>query len=99
VTEDGVVTGIAWYRADQWTRLRDVAADPDVLEDSYEDWLVGAQRILVQMAVSGVQVRPVDVDVDALVRWCETEGRLVDSAARAAYAVFELRRAHQGGDR
>src|SRR6266704_4477633 len=43
MTDDSLVTGIAWYRRDQWGRLRELAADPDKLEESYEDWLVGAQ--------------------------------------------------------
>jgi len=98
VTDDSLVTGIAWYRRDQWGRLRELAADPDRLEESYDDWLVGAQKTLVQMAVSGVRAQRVDVDVDALVRWCRLEGRPMDSAARAAYAASQLRRAHQGAN-
>lgn len=97
MTERDVATGIAWYRKDQWSRLREVVSDRDELEETYEDWLVGAQATLVRMAVDGVLVRPVDVDIEALVRWCRAEGRSVDSAARAAYAAQELRRVHQGG--
>ena len=95
MSTSGVVTGIAWYRRDQWRRLREVASDADELEESYDDWLAGAQKALVQMALSGVQARRVDVDVDALIRWCQAEGRPVDSAARAAYAALQLRLAHQ----
>ena len=65
------------------------------MEESYDDWLVGAQKALVQVAVTGVRAQRVDVDVDALVRWCRLEGRLMDSAARAAYAASQLTRAHQ----
>jgi hypothetical protein len=58
-----------------------LAADPDKLEESYDDWLAGAQKALVQIAVTGVRARRVDVDVEALVRWCQAQGRLLDSAA------------------
>ncbi len=98
MTDDSLVTGIAWYRRDQWGRLRELAADPDKLEESYEDWLVGAQKTLVQMAVTGVRAQRVDVDVNALVRWCRLEGRPMNSAARAAYAASQLTRAHQGAN-
>jgi len=98
VTDSSLVTGIAWYRRDQWTRLRALASDPDKLEESYEDWLAGAQRTLVQMTLTGMRTQRVDVDVDTLVQWCQIEGRPLDSAARAAYAAVALRRAHQGAE-
>ncbi len=91
-----VVTGIAWYRRDQWTRLRELASDADKLEESYEDWLAGAQQTLVQMAVAGVRARRVDVDLDDLARWCRAEGCPLDSAARAAFVASRLRLAHEG---
>jgi hypothetical protein len=91
-----VVTGIAWYRRDQWPRLRELASDADKLDQSYEDWLAGAQRTLVQMSVAGVRAQRVDVDLDELVRWCLAEGRPLNSAARAAFAASRLRLAHEG---
>lgn len=94
VNDRNVVTGIAWYRRDQWTRLRELASDADKLEESYDDWLAGAQTTLVQMGVAGVRAQRVDVDLDELVRWCRAEGRALDSAARAAFAATRLRLAH-----
>jgi hypothetical protein len=94
VNDSSLVTGIAWYRRDQWTRLRNLAVDSDNLEESYEEWLTGAQRTLVEMAASGVRARRVDIDVETLVQWCKVERRPLDSAARAAYAVLQLRQIH-----
>jgi hypothetical protein len=34
-----MVTGVAWYRAEQWQRLREVAADVENLEENHEAWL------------------------------------------------------------
>ena len=76
------ITGIAWYRRDQWARLRELAADADRLEEAYDDWLAGAQKTIVQMTAAGVRVRRVDIELDELVRWCRHEGRPLDSAAR-----------------
>lgn len=91
-----VVTGIAWYRRDQWTRLRELASDADKLEESYEDCLAGAQKALVQMGIAGMRAQRVDVDLDELARWCRAEGRSLDSAARAAFVASRLRLAHEG---
>ena len=91
-----VVAGIAWYRRDQWTRLRELASDADKLEEAYENWLAGAQKTLVQLTVAGVRAQCVDIDLDELARWCRAEGRPLDSAARAAFVASRLRLAHEG---
>lgn len=89
------VTGFGWYRREQWSRLRDVASDRDKLDVSYDRWLAGAQKALIEMALAGVAARRVDVDVEALLQWCQRERRPVDSAARAEFVADELRRTQQ----
>ena len=96
MNDSDAVTGIAWYRRDQWTRLRELASDADKLEESYEDWLAGAQKTLVQMKVAGVRTQRVEIDLDELARWCRAEGRALDSAARASFVASQLRLAHEG---
>lgn len=96
MTETNAVTGVAWYRRADWSRLREIASDRANLDDSYEAWLAGAQKTLLELAVAGVAARRVNVDVEALVRRCRAERRPVDSAARAAFVADQLRRANQG---
>ena len=48
MNDSDAVTGIAWYRRDHWTRLRELASDADKLEESYDDWLAGSQKTLIQ---------------------------------------------------
>ena len=96
MNDSDAVTGIAWYRRDQWSRLRELVSDADRLEESYEDWLAGAQKTLVQMRVAGVRAQRIDIDLDELARWCRAEGRALDSAARAAFVASRLRFAHNG---
>src|SRR5712691_4703559 len=47
VSASDLVTGVAWYRRDQWSRLRELASDRDKLDDSYDQWLAGAQKALL----------------------------------------------------
>ena len=96
MTETNSVTGVAWYRREDWSRLREIASDRTNLDDSYEAGLAGAQKTLLDLAIAGVAARRVSVDIEALVRWCRAEGRPVDSAARAAFVADQLRRADQG---
>jgi hypothetical protein len=44
--ESRIVTGIAWYRAEQWERLREVSEEVDNLEDTYVAWLQTAERMI-----------------------------------------------------
>ena len=73
-----------------------MASDREKLDGSYGEWLAGAQKALLEMALAGVSAKRVDVDVNALLRWCQAEGRPVDSAARTAFVADELRRTQQG---
>ena len=96
MNDSDAVTGIAWYRRDHWTRLRELASDADKLEESYDDWLAGSQKTLIQMRLAGVGAQCVGIDLDELARWCRDEGRALDSAARAAFVASRLRLAHEG---
>jgi hypothetical protein len=84
------VVAMAWYRPDQWALLRAVSADGERLEGSYEEWLAFASEELRELQARGLQVRRIDVEVAALVRWCNSQGRLVDGEARAEYALRGL---------
>ena len=86
-----VITGIGWYRREQWERLRELSADVERLEDTYDEWLSGAERLLKDLRSRGVAAARVDVDVEELSRWCAEQRRRVDSAARANFVAVKLR--------
>ncbi len=88
----GLVTGIAWYRQDQWSQLRDASADPDVLEKTYEEWLSVTHRAIVDFASEGIRTKRVALDVGELVEWCRSNKRPLDSSARAEFTTRKLKR-------
>lgn len=90
------VVGCAWYRAGQWERLREIAADAEKLEETYEAWVENAERALREMRESGMRVEKVAVDLEALLAWCQRQELEVDAHARALYVAEALRRRHQG---
>ena len=79
-------TGVAWYRAEQWERLRDIVAAPEALEETYEEWVAMATEKLSHLAEQGLVLEKVDVDVEELLAWCNERGRAVDGEARAEFA-------------
>jgi len=90
-SQNKMVVGFAWYRPEQWQRVRDISADADALEDSYEEWLRLAEAKLKELGSSGLHVKKVDVDSEQLILWCNEQGLEVNSQARARYAGEKLR--------
>ncbi len=76
--------------------MREVAADPDALEQTYEEWVAVAERAIRTLEAEGRSVAKVPVDTEELVRWCNEKQRPVDPSARAEFASWKLYEADQG---
>lgn len=83
--------GFAWYMPEQWSRLRELAADVGQLEENYESWLSSAERTEADLRELGVVVERVPVDVELIAEWCSRQSRPFDSAARAEYVADAMR--------
>ena len=84
--------GFAWYRSEQWGRLRELAADVANLEDNYDAWLSAAERTEADLRALGILVERVPVDVEVIAAWCTRQSRPFDSAARAEYVADAMRK-------
>jgi hypothetical protein len=92
----GVVVGLAWYTPDQWQRLIEIADDRDSLDETYEQWLRSARKMMREMLRLGQPVEKVDVDVEELRLWCQAHGDAVTGEARSRYVAIRLRELHGG---
>lgn len=88
--ESNLVVGVAWYRADQYSLLRALAADPDSMAETYDEWLARVNRTMDDLCRQGLIARKVDIDVQELAAWCHERGKPLDGAARAAYAAEKV---------
>src|SRR5205823_11750763 len=86
-----IVVGFAWYRREQWERVRDIASDAGEFEDTYEEWLRVAEQKLSELAAAGLDVKKVDVDSEQLILWCNEQGLDMNAQARSRYAAEKLR--------
>ncbi|MBN2011687.1 hypothetical protein JW960_20325 [candidate division KSB1 bacterium] len=93
-----MVVGIAWFRANQWERLREISVDKDDLETTFEQWHKMARKTLSKFRLQGMHVHKVDVDVEELETWCQLEKRPVDAAARSEFASYKLQQQHEHHD-
>jgi hypothetical protein len=82
--------GLAWYTREAWQRLRELAADVDALDDTFEGWERGALKAIRELEAAGHRPRKVPIDVNLLARWCQERHRPLDSAARAEYVTHLL---------
>lgn len=87
-----VLVGAAWYRANQWQRLKEVSEDRANLEDTWEEWVQIAEKGLCDARAMGVQVVKVDVDLDELLQWCQSRQQPVNADSRSAFAAENLQR-------
>jgi len=84
--------GFAWYTRGQWQRLREIAHDREVLDDTYEDWRQAAERAVADLRSTGVTVQKVFINVEEAAAWCAKRRRRFNSAARSAFVIELLRR-------
>lgn len=88
-----LITGVAWYRADQWRRLREIAIDAGKIEETYEEWLIYAEDISAKMIDQGIVIKKVPVDVNDLEAWCRQRALPIDGTARAQFVAHLLQAA------
>ena len=82
--------GIAWYRKEQWNRLREISTDKSELEFTFEEWLANAEKTLVDLRAQGLDASRYEVDVEKLLEWCRTKKTQVNGSTRSQYVTERL---------
>ena len=90
VSSPTAAIGVAGYRPEQWETLRNVSDDRDKLEETYVEWLVESERVVKQLQQRGLRVIKVDVEIEDLMLWCESQRIPLDSEAHSNYAAFKV---------
>jgi len=89
------VIGIGWYRADTYQKCLAIFEDRADLPNTFEEWLVQAERAERQIQSGGIRAIRVEIDPLSFPRWCRENGfSRIDREARMAYGnakAFELR--------
>ena len=83
-----ILLGVTWYRRrEDFDSLKAMAKDSEVLPDTYEKWLKGAEEVFGQMTIRGFTVVKVYLDPEAFPAWCLANGYQMDAEARARYGT------------
>ncbi|MEP7342744.1 MAG: hypothetical protein ABI977_33755 [Acidobacteriota bacterium] len=83
-------TGIAWYKREQWKRLREVSSDAADIEEQYEDWRQLAEEKIAELQAMCIQVEKVEVDVNEMLAWCAVHGQPLNAESRASFVTKKL---------
>lgn len=91
-----MVVGVAWYREEDWPRVKRQFPDADELHDSYAEWLASARDAMKAIERSSARAEPLVVNLDDLFGWCLIRGREPNAESRGEYVAEKLRAKHQG---
>ena len=92
-----LIMGVTWYRAEQWDRLREISADKEIFETTYEAFLLDAEKKIKQLEAQGMRPIKVEVDVEALLTWCTTQGLAITPETRTKFMMNILRESVRKG--
>lgn len=79
--------GLCWVRPEQWQRLLEVAEDSDRLEATWEEWQAKSLEMIEVFATRNILIEKVDVDIEALIAWCQEKDKPVNASTRAEYVT------------
>ena len=86
-----LIMGVSWYRPEQWERLREISADKATFDTTYEASLVESEKKIQDLEAQGIRPIKVEVDVEALLTWCTTQGLAVTPETRTKFMMNTLR--------
>ncbi len=84
------ITGVAWFSREQWALLKKVATDKIGLHDTYDEWIVEVNSVIVQLEQTGAECKKVPINIVELVDWCNEQKIPIDGQARSQFAAKKL---------
>src|SRR5437867_1509082 len=86
------ITGLAWYRKEDYERVISISKDGHIFARRYEDWLAAAEQAQRRIEAQGMRVVRAEIDPNTFPAWCAANGVDVDAKGRTAFpnrAAFE----------
>ena len=81
------VMGIAWYRREDYEKLKKLCADGDTFAPRYDDWLKSAENLVNKLRSEGRAYRKIYIDPDTFQAWCAQRGIEINSQARTRFSA------------
>jgi hypothetical protein len=84
------IVGMAWYRPENFHRLREMYDDGYMLQNTYADWRATAELGVIHNTNRGLRVVKVDFDPEEFPRWCAEKGLRMNARSRLAYMTEQV---------
>lgn len=91
------IAGMAWFKPENFVKLRAMFEDGNKLHRTYPEWLKAALTGQKQLESRGIRVIRVDIDPDDFPKWCKSKGLNLNANARTQYASFVAYQIATGG--
>jgi hypothetical protein len=90
-----LLLGIASYTPEEYAKLLATAADSADLEETWEEWHQGMERLKHSLIASGYICVEVPIEIEALEAFCLKEGMQNNSETRSRYISLLLQQRQQ----
>ena len=80
---------LAWYSPLEYEKIKRASVDPEVWNDTYEEWEQKAQSLMQQTLAGGGQVDKVPMVLEDFNRWLKANKEKNNIAARSRYATSQ----------
>jgi hypothetical protein len=82
-------TSIVWYKnKNDWDAMKAIAADPDIWEETFEEWLDDAEQGIKGLQDQGIYCKKVTFKIDGFKAWCDEGDRPYDATSRSQYVIY-----------
>jgi hypothetical protein len=96
-SQAAVQFSVGWYTEQEWVKVRASAADPELFEATYAQWLEMAEQSLAEVRGQGVIAAKSFITADKLLAWCLAHGKPNNSASRAEFVSNQARAHNEPG--
>jgi len=78
--------GVAWYRQEDYAKIRSIMEDHRKLPPTYKQWLKKANKAVESSRAEGLLVEKAYIDPETFPAWCKSRGLNVDAKGRMDFA-------------
>jgi len=92
-----VQLSVGWYTEQEWAKVRAAAADPQLFEATYAEWVEMAEQSIAGLRVRGIIAEKQFIMADKLLAWCLAHGKPNNGASRAEFVSQQTREQSERG--
>ncbi len=80
------IVGMAWYKPENFDRLRSMFEDGNKLHRTYKEWFSAAESGRKKLEAQGHRVVCIDIDPNQFPEWCKANGMKLNAEARNKFS-------------